>query len=137
MKFSPDEIFIQLDAGSVVGSCRSIEYISSCLYSSANGTAKVVSFWTFMVHLCQQVELYTKMFFSVSSFRNFMMPAPEWLTFRVIALESYVPLTRIIRIEGKKCIFCHKLKVFAILFLYLYHKRNWCYATVHISMQRW
>ena len=45
----------------------------------------------FMVVLCQQVVLYSKLFVSNSCFRNFMMPASEWRTYRVIALESYIP----------------------------------------------
>ena len=59
--------------------------------SSANEASKVHPFWTFMVALCQQVVLYTKLLVSIPSFRNFMMPASELRTYRVIALESYVP----------------------------------------------
>ena len=35
--------------------------------------------------------LYTKLFVGMSSFRNSMMPASGHGTYRVIALESYVP----------------------------------------------
>ena len=57
-----------------------------------------------MVALCQQEALYTKLFVSIPSFRNLMMPASEWRTYRVIALESYVPLTSLRGILGPKLI---------------------------------
>ena len=53
----------------------------------------MVSLRTFMCPLCQQVVVYTKLFVNIPSFRNSMMSVSELRTYRVIALDSYLPKT--------------------------------------------